>query len=122
MAASDEDTRCSPNAISVNGAAISVKASVDNHRARPRNDPSTPARQASPSSTAAPRTTRTQVTNTGATPSSTATLINRYGTPHSAETAPNTTHARAFISIPRRWVARSDVGTYGHASSQPRPR
>jgi hypothetical protein len=102
IAASDEDTCCSPTAISVNGTVISAAATTTSHRARPRNVFNTPARHASPSSTAAPITTRTQVTNAGGSPSSTATLINRYGVPHSVETPTNAAHARPLTSGSKR--------------------
>ena len=45
---------------------------------------------------AAPSTTRTHARKAGGTPSSTATLMNRYGIPQSVETAAKAAHARAL--------------------------
>src|SRR5919202_324741 len=55
----------------------------------------TPARPTS--RTAAPIATRAQARNAGGTPSSTATLMNRNGMPHSAETAAKAPQARALM-------------------------
>ena len=98
IAASDEATCCSPAAISGNGSVISATPNTAIQRQRPRSACSVPARHASPSSTAPPSTIRTQARNTGETPSSTATLMNRYGIPHSVETAAKAAHARALTS------------------------
>ena len=89
IAVSDEDTYCSPAAISGNGSVISITAYAAIHPQRPRSWRSTPARQASASSSAAPSATRTNDRNTGETPSSTATLMNRYGTPQISDMAAN---------------------------------
>jgi hypothetical protein len=59
------------------GTTISRAADATSQRKRPRRGASAPDRQASPTSTAAPRTTRTQARNAGGIPSSTATLMNR---------------------------------------------
>jgi hypothetical protein len=77
IAASEESTCCSPAAMSGNGTTISITAKTASQRQRPRSGANTPADQASASSTAPPRTTRTHARNAGGTPSSTATLMNR---------------------------------------------
>ena len=97
MAASDELTCASPAAISGNGKQISTTANTAIQRQRPRSEASEPARHASASSTAPPRTTRTQARTRGGTPSSTATLMNRYGMPQRVETAANAIQARALM-------------------------
>ena len=94
IAASDEDTCCSPAAMSGNGIEISTTAKIASQRSRPRTEPSTPARWASASRTAAPSHTRVHARNAGGTPSSTATLMNRYGMPQRVETAANAVQAR----------------------------
>ena len=97
IAASDELTCCSPAAISGNGNVISTRPKTAIQRQRPRSEASVPARQASPSSTAAPSTIRTHASSAGGTPSSTATLMNRYGMPHRVETAAKAIQARALM-------------------------
>src|SRR4051794_486919 len=97
IAATDESTCCSPNAMSGNGTAISNSANATSHRPRPRSDGSVPARHASASSTTAASTTRHQARNAGGTPSSTATLMNRYGTPQIVDIAKKPAHARALM-------------------------
>jgi len=52
-------------------------------------------------STTAPSRTLTKATNAGGTPSSTATLMSKYGIPHSVETAAKAAHARGLTSDPR---------------------
>jgi hypothetical protein len=61
-----------------------------------------PNRQARPISTPAPITTRPQARKAGGTPSSTATLMKRYGTPEITEAAANAIHARRLIGVHRR--------------------
>src|SRR4051812_27627700 len=95
--------------MSGNGTAISKTANRASQRQRPRSERSVPARQASASSTTAPSTTRAQARNAGGTPSSTATLMNRYGTPQIVDIAKKPAHARALIA-PRM----SDGGRRGH--------
>src|SRR3954465_14114294 len=97
IAATDESTCCSPLAMSGNGTAISKSANATSHRHRPRSEPSVPARRASASSTAAASTTRDQARNAGGTPSSTATLMNRYGTPQIVDIAKKPAHARTLM-------------------------
>src|SRR4051794_16304697 len=97
IAATEESTCCSPAAMSGNGTAISKTAKASSQRPRPRSDPSVPARWARNSSTAAPSTTRDQARKAGGTPSSTATLMNRYGTPQMVDIAKNPAHARALM-------------------------
>src|SRR3954447_17117878 len=67
-------------------------------RSRPRTLPSSPARAASASRTAAPSSTRAHARNAGGMPSSTATLMNRYGMPQRVDTAAKAAHARALIA------------------------
>jgi hypothetical protein len=98
IAASEEDTCCSPAAISGNGSEISTTPNTASQRQRPRSAPRLPARHASASSTAAPSTTRTHARKIGETPSSTAILMNRYGIPHRVDTAANATHARELMA------------------------
>src|SRR4051794_38883224 len=50
--------------------------------------------------------TRAQARNAGGTPSSTATLMNRYGMPHSAETAAKAPQARALMPPSMAYGAR----------------
>src|SRR4051794_9679447 len=83
--------------MSGNGTAISKIANASSHRPRPRRDDSVPARHASASSTTAASTTRDHARNAGGTPSSTATLMNRYGTPQIVDIAKNPAHARALM-------------------------
>src|SRR4051794_2059379 len=97
IAATDESTWRSPAAISGNGTAISKIANASSHRARPRSEDSVPARHASASSTTAASTTRDQARNAGGTPSSTATLMNRYGTPQIVDIAKKPAHARTLM-------------------------
>src|SRR3954447_25112343 len=66
-------------------------------RSRPRTLPSSPARAASASRTAAPSSTRAHARNAGGMPSSTATLMNRYGMPQRVDTAAKAAHARALM-------------------------
>src|SRR4051812_35575078 len=80
------------------GAQISNSAYTTTQRRIPRVTPSRPERQASASSSAAPMVTRTQARKIGGTPSSTATLMNRYGTPHSTARVKNPAHARALTT------------------------
>src|SRR3954451_6507405 len=97
IAATDESTCCSPLAMSGNGTAISKSANATSHRHRRRSDTGVPARRASTSSTAAASTTRDQARNAGGTPSSTATLMNRYGTPQIVDIAKKPAHARTLM-------------------------
>src|SRR3954451_480578 len=99
IAATDESTWRSPLAISGNGTAISKIAKASSHRPRPRprSEPSVPARQARPRSTTAASTTRDHARNAGGTPSSTAILMNRYGTPQIVDIAKKPAHARALM-------------------------
>ena len=97
IAASEEATCCSPAPISGHGITNSTVPNTASHFQRPRSASSFPARQASSSSTVAPRTTRASATTPGGTPSSTATLMKRYGTPHNVETVANAAHARGLI-------------------------
>src|SRR4030095_10664714 len=69
-------------------------------RRRPPTPASAPRRRASGSSSAAPSATRDQATNPGGTPASTATLMKKYGTPHTTETAPNSRRPRAGTGAP----------------------
>ena len=92
IAVSDEDTYCSPAAISGNGSVISITAKTAIQRQRPRTWASTPARQASASSSAAPIAIRTKERKTGETPSSIAILMKRYGTPQISAIATNAAH------------------------------
>src|SRR3954447_9854145 len=98
IAATDESTCCSPAAMSGNGTAISNSANATSHRPRPRRDGSVPARHASAGSTTAASTTRDHARNAGGTPSSTATLMNRYGTPQIVDIAKKPAHARALMA------------------------
>ena len=98
IAASEESTCCSPGGdqrerdrdlqerVGGEPAALAASASA-----------SAPARCASTSSTAAASTTRDQATNAGESPSSTATLMNRYGIPQRTDIVANPAHARAVI-------------------------
>src|SRR3954454_8436169 len=81
--------------MSGNATAISKIANASSDRPRLRRDDSVPARHASASSTTAASTTRDHARNAGGTPSSTATLMNRYGTPQIVDTAKTPAHARA---------------------------
>ena len=103
IAASDESTCCSPYAMSGNGSEISTTAKIAIQRHAPATDPSVPARHASPSSTTAASTMRDQARKIGGTPSSTASLMNRYGIPHSVAIAANAAHARELMAacLPR---------------------
>ena len=75
IAASDEDTRCSPNAISGKGIVISNSANAASQRSgRPRRDA---LRNAIGSRISAASATRDQATKPGERPSSTASLMNR---------------------------------------------
>src|SRR5215210_7944262 len=65
---------------------------------------------------AAASTTRTQATNAGDMPPSTATLMNRYGIPHRTDMAAKPAQARALIP-PRMAEPRS--GAAAHARVQP---
>ena len=98
IAATDESTCCSPAAMSGKGMVISNTAKAATQRQRPRRVPSVPARQASASSTNAASTTRDQARKAGGMPSSTATLMNRYGTPQTSDIAANPAHARALMA------------------------
>src|SRR4051794_13036893 len=97
IAATDESTCCSPNAMNGNGTAISKTANASSQRPRPRSDGSVPARHASASSTTAASTTRHHARKAGGTPSSTAILMNRYGTPQIVDIAKKPAHARALM-------------------------
>src|SRR3954462_14394592 len=83
--------------MSGNGTAISKIAKASSHRPRPPGAGSVPARHASASSTTAASTTRDQARNAGGTPSSTATLMNRYGTPQIVDIAKKPAHARTLM-------------------------
>src|SRR3954468_9294297 len=98
IAATEESTCCSPAAMSGKGTAISKIANATSHRPRPRTEPSVPARHASASRTTAASTTRDHARNAGGTPSSTATLMNRYGTPQIVDIAKKPAHARALMA------------------------
>src|SRR5829696_2998634 len=105
MAATDEDTRCSPAASSGNGIAISTAANSASQRQRPRSVASRPACAASASRITAPSASRDQATNAGGTPSSTATLIRRYGMPQMTDMAAKAAHPRGLTGSgprPRR--------------------
>ena len=91
IAASDEATCCSPNAMSGNGMTISSRANAASGASLARRPRSAPLRQASGSSSAAAIATRTKLRNAGETPSSTAILMKRYGMPHTTETAAKVT-------------------------------
>src|SRR4051795_3137007 len=97
IAATDESTCCSPKAMNGNGTAISKTANASSQRPRPRSDGSVPARHASASSTTAASTTRHHARKAGGTPSSTAILMNRYGTPQIVDIAKKPAHARALM-------------------------
>ena len=84
IAASDEEMYRSPTGISVKGMAISMTAKARTICQRSRMPRNAPTLQAIGSSTAAPSATRAQATNTGEW-SSTATLMRKYGMPHSTE-------------------------------------
>ena len=95
IAASEDDTRCSPNAISGNGIVISNRAKAVSQRSgSPR---SAPLRHAIGSSTSAASATRDQATKPGDRSSSTAILMNRYGTPQTTETAANRIQPRGVM-------------------------
>src|SRR3954469_21731212 len=83
--------------MSGNGTAISKIANASSDRPRLRRDDSVPARHASASSTMAASTTRDHARNAGGTPSSTATLMNRYGTPQIVDIAKKPAHARTLM-------------------------
>ncbi len=55
----------------------------------------------------------------GGTPSSTATLMKKYGTPHTSETAPNSSQARGVIGP--RAPRRAATGYSARPSARPRP-
>src|SRR5436190_7988734 len=98
IAASDEETRCSPIASIGKGIATSTTANASSQRHRPRTLASVPARQASASSTTAPSVTRPQARAGAVTPWSTAILMNRYGTPQMTEASAKASHARRVIT------------------------
>ncbi len=77
IAAREESTCCSPQAMRGNGTTTSAIAKAESHRSRCQTPARTSARQARARSTTAPVTTLAQATKAGGTPSSTATLIRR---------------------------------------------
>src|SRR3954453_20440548 len=97
IAATDESTCCSPKAMKGNGTAISKTANASSQRPRPRSDGSVPARHASARRTTAASTTRHHARKAGGTPSSTAILMNRYGTPQIVDIAKKPGHGRALM-------------------------
>ncbi len=78
---------------------------------RPGDRRSVPARQASASSTTAARTMRAHARKIGGTPSSTASLMKRYGMPHSVAIAANAAHARVLNPRARARRGTPPAGT-----------
>src|SRR5687767_1305693 len=104
IAASDEATCCSPNAMSGNGMQISSSANAASGTSLERSPVSAPDHHASGMSSTAAIATRIQLRNAGDTPSSTAILMKRYGMPHTTETA-------AKVTQPLRVTQGKLVGT-----------
>lgn len=98
IAASDEDTRCSPKAMAGNGMVTSTIAYRASQRRYRRIGPSTPARQPSSRSTTAPSVIRPQASVNGVIPPRTAMRTNRYGMPQMTEAAANAPQARRLIA------------------------
>src|SRR5215213_1226819 len=123
MAASDEATCCSPVAMSTNGSATSQAAYARTAGQWPLSPRSEPRRQAAGSSSIAPRATRDQATNPGGTPASTATLMKKYGTPQTTETAPNSSQARALTGAlsgpPTSRMRPPCSSVFGRLTAQP---
>ncbi len=93
IAASDDETNRSPTGMAVKGTAISITEKATTARQRSRTPRNAPTRHATGNSTTAPSATRLQARNTGGT-SSSATLMKKYGTPHSTETVAKAIQAR----------------------------
>ena len=81
---SEDEIRSSPSAIRVSGPATWTSESTTIGPSRPRRLPSTPRCIASGTSTSAASAVRMETTAHGATPSSSATLMNRYDAPQNA--------------------------------------
>src|SRR5215469_17258366 len=96
MAATEESTCRSPEAMSGKGMTSSATAKATSHFRRCRIASATPNFQLKASRTAAPSTTRAQATKAGGTPSSTAILMSRYGMPHKIDTVINASRALLF--------------------------
>src|SRR4051812_27068761 len=106
IAASEEETNFSPTGMALKGRTISMTAKATTARHRLLTPRSAPRRQATGSRTAAPRATRLQARNSGWT-SSTATLMKKYGTPHSTETVAKAIQARRLTTSDARSVTAS---------------
>ena len=87
-------------------------------RSLPRSAGSAPARQASTTRTAPPSTTRDHATKPGDSPPSTATLMNRYGTPQTTDITPKPAQARALTSDTLAEAARAAGWRRGESNPQ----
>ena len=82
------------------GPMISTRANTSSARQCARTTVTAPGRAANGSSTSAPSAVRAN-TSTATETSATATLISRYGMPHSTHIAANRTHPRLLTALPR---------------------
>ena len=101
IAASEDETCCSPSGISHQGSPHSAIENATSGRAFARSPSRYPSFQAIGSSSAAPIATRPHATSIGDAPPSSATLMNRYGTPQMTETEANRIQARRDIRDPK---------------------
>ena len=97
IAATDESTWRSPAAMSGNGTAISKNREREQPPAAAAQRRERPRPPGEREQHAAASTTRDHARNAGGTPSSTATLMNRYGTPQIVDIAKKPAHARTLI-------------------------
>ena len=121
IAASDEATWRSPAAISGNGKTISAPRMRAASASACARSPSVPAAPGHAATITAPREIRAHARNSGGMPPSTATRMNRYGIPHSTDTAANAAHARAFtdrLSQVAAWRAASHANRFATPRSR----
>ena len=110
MPVSDEEMRSSPSAIRLSGTAAWTKPSTTIAPILPRSELSTPVQAASGSSTSAASAVRAETIAHGATPSSSATLMNRYEAPQNALSRKNIrSDRRDTPTEARRRPARSPI-------------